>query len=462
MSDQEITRILGALEKELAASNFATCVGVLEELARTEMTVAALKRTRAGVRCAALKDHAHAPLAAAARECVRKWKQMAERVMASRAAGGAEAAAGNSPSLTPGAESCTRAGGEGAGSAGGGAGGAGSGSSSAGDDKPPSIESGGGGGRGGGAADGGASASASASASPPAPVGASVPLRLPPRRQAVLSMLTRVLAESVNAFVATEGGREAVVSRWGFEVPAPEHVAPGAADTAALVEAALFQRLGGANGAAPAAPYGEQFRCLASNLKTNSQLAAEVYFGRVEAEHLAVMTNDELASEETRKKAQEIIARDKESTMLDWGSKNRKALLEAAGVKPGQGIRCPKCKGQDTTYFEKQTRSGDEPMTRCVGGRPPPPPAPQPSYFRRRPHNSPSPPVPLSRAGLASALTASTSGGARRRWHHAVMRKCFSCFSLVARAEVYWDTKDSSALSSREPCRVAAERVVAT
>jgi DNA-directed RNA polymerase subunit M/transcription elongation factor TFIIS len=335
--EREATRILKELENELAASNFPTCVGILEELGRIEMTVALLKRTRAGVRCTALKSHEHAPLAAAARDCVRKWKEMTEHVLTAHAAGvdGASASAGG------GVSSAAR-----------GVGGA-----------SAAVASGG----------GGASASASASAEAPLPAPVDARSRsVSPRRQAVLGMLSRALADAVSAFVSAPAGGEAI-QRWGQELPTPERVAAGAAETSARLEAVLFEQLGGGLAAAPAPPYSDKFRCLLSNLKSNHQLAAEVFFGRVAVLQLTQMTSDELASEEARRKAQEIIARDKESTMLDWDARNRKALLASAGVKGGQGIPCPKCKGRDTNWIEKQTLPGDEPMTRCVcfgaGGR---------------------------------------------------------------------------------------------
>ena len=113
-------------------------------------------------------------------------------------------------------------------------------------------------------------------------------------------------------------------------------------------------------------------------MKSNTKLAAEVYFGRVEAEHLAVMNSEELASDEARAKALEIMKRASEATMVDWTAINRQKLKEAAGVKTNGFLKCPKCKGNETDYYEKQTRSGDEPMTRCARGALAPPPHPIP------------------------------------------------------------------------------------
>lgn len=49
---------------------------------------------------------------------------------------------------------------------------------------------------------------------------------------------------------------------------------------------------------------------------------------------------------------------------LDWLSKNKRKLEEAAGLKTGDGaLRCGKCKSRNTEYTQKQTRSADEPMT---------------------------------------------------------------------------------------------------
>ena len=61
-SDAEVGRLLAALEKELSASNFSTAAAALEELGRCDFTVPLLKRSRAGVRAAELRSHAHSEL----------------------------------------------------------------------------------------------------------------------------------------------------------------------------------------------------------------------------------------------------------------------------------------------------------------------------------------------------------------------------------------------------------------
>lgn len=49
---------------------------------------------------------------------------------------------------------------------------------------------------------------------------------------------------------------------------------------------------------------------------------------------------------------------------LDWQTKNKKAMLAAAGLKVSEGtFKCGKCGSRNTDYSQKQTRSADEPMT---------------------------------------------------------------------------------------------------
>jgi transcription elongation factor S-II len=49
---------------------------------------------------------------------------------------------------------------------------------------------------------------------------------------------------------------------------------------------------------------------------------------------------------------------------LDWLTKNKKKILEAAGISATEGaLQCGRCKSRNTEYSQKQTRSADEPMT---------------------------------------------------------------------------------------------------
>lgn len=51
--------------------------------------------------------------------------------------------------------------------------------------------------------------------------------------------------------------------------------------------------------------------------------------------------------------------------MLDWKQKNKSALFASAGIQASAAgmLKCPRCKSLKTDYYQKQTRSADEPMT---------------------------------------------------------------------------------------------------
>lgn len=49
---------------------------------------------------------------------------------------------------------------------------------------------------------------------------------------------------------------------------------------------------------------------------------------------------------------------------LDWMAKNKKKLMESAGLTAKEGaLQCGRCRSRNTEYYQKQTRSADEPMT---------------------------------------------------------------------------------------------------
>jgi transcription elongation factor S-II len=58
------------------------------------------------------------------------------------------------------------------------------------------------------------------------------------------------------------------------------------------------------------------------------------------------------------------VRRRQESVQLDWAQKNKRAVLESAGMRASEGsLQCGRCKSKNTDYTQKQTRSADEPMT---------------------------------------------------------------------------------------------------
>jgi len=51
--------------------------------------------------------------------------------------------------------------------------------------------------------------------------------------------------------------------------------------------------------------------------------------------------------------------------MMDYKAKNRDKELAMAGITEAAGILiCSKCKSRKTDFYERQTRSADEPTTK--------------------------------------------------------------------------------------------------
>ena len=150
-------------------------------------------------------------------------------------------------------------------------------------------------------------------------------------------------------------------------IPSHRHAAiPGQSQLRAVqLEEALFHHHGGDNHDRPG--YSAQFRSIHYNFGANTDLCVNFYNGRMSATDIATCDPDMLASPEFRKQQEEERKQQEEEVDQDWMKKNKKRQMESAGLKvePGQ-FKCHKCNGRNTDYFQKQTRSADEPMTTCV------------------------------------------------------------------------------------------------
>jgi transcription elongation factor S-II len=107
----------------------------------------------------------------------------------------------------------------------------------------------------------------------------------------------------------------------------------------------------------PGKEYASKYRQLTFNLKKNVVLAARVLFGEVLPDALVRMTAEELADEELQRKRQE------------WMEKKARERQTDQEESTTDMFRCGRCGERRCTYFQKQTRSADEPMTtfvRCV------------------------------------------------------------------------------------------------
>ena len=78
------------------------------------------------------------------------------------------------------------------------------------------------------------------------------------------------------------------------------------------------------------------------------------------------MSGDDMLTSEARKQSEETKLKAHEAKQLDWAQKMRPVILESIGLATGMGDPCRKCRGKNTNYYQKQTRSADEPMTACV------------------------------------------------------------------------------------------------
>lgn len=156
------------------------------------------------------------------------------------------------------------------------------------------------------------------------------------------------------------------LASWGMQVQDEEQVKEECMGLAVCIEEEMWRQLGGGDNSAPAPPYSEQFKRLASNLKMNEDITMEIYFGTLSPTEVAQLTNADLLTDAAKKAGEETRRASLEAVMLDWSSKNRKRILESAGIEDNTGLPCKKCRSKNTTYTQKQTRSADEPMTVCV------------------------------------------------------------------------------------------------
>lgn len=151
--------------------------------------------------------------------------------------------------------------------------------------------------------------------------------------------------------------------------PITKHVPSGTADeiqqAAARLEASLFASTKGASVRPAGLPtYGDQIRSFVLNMGRNSKLVLGVFEDTIDLDRLAVADPSELATSEFKEQAAKEKQAAAEEVQLDWQRKHGKDQLKAAGLKPVAGqFKCPRCKGSNTDYYEKQTRSADEPMT---------------------------------------------------------------------------------------------------
>jgi transcription elongation factor S-II len=108
------------------------------------------------------------------------------------------------------------------------------------------------------------------------------------------------------------------------------------------------------------ANYKQKFRDLVFNLRDpkNPELNQALLKCQFEPEALVVASNAELASEESSKKRK---------ADLDWMMAASRGDQQLTGITQSAGetdmFTCGGCKNNRCSYYQKQTRSADEPMT---------------------------------------------------------------------------------------------------
>jgi transcription elongation factor S-II len=97
--------------------------------------------------------------------------------------------------------------------------------------------------------------------------------------------------------------------------------------------------------------YVDRLRSIVLNLK--GDIINHINDGTIKPHIVAFMTHQELAPE-------------KWATLIDSKSKRDKNKFETNIAAATDTFTCRKCKGNQCTYYQMQTRSADEPMTTFV------------------------------------------------------------------------------------------------
>lgn len=101
--------------------------------------------------------------------------------------------------------------------------------------------------------------------------------------------------------------------------------------------------------------YVRRVRSLKFNLTKNEELRRKVVSREITPEDLVTMKPGEMATAEKQKQMEQASQHALDSRRSDWNLVHN---------KPKVGMyRCGKCNSNETTYYQQQTRSADEPMT---------------------------------------------------------------------------------------------------
>ncbi len=132
------------------------------------------------------------------------------------------------------------------------------------------------------------------------------------------------------------------------------------AEIAVGIEEALFRLLGEGKGGAKSADYRSRVRTILANLRDehNPDFNRRLLSGQVGYEEVVTMDEADMASDAMKKQRDEAIRHSIDSRRTDWDKES--------GAGATDEFKCHKCKKRRCTYYQKQTRSADEPMTTFI------------------------------------------------------------------------------------------------
>ncbi|CAA0836654.1 Transcription elongation factor TFIIS [Striga hermonthica] len=121
---------------------------------------------------------------------------------------------------------------------------------------------------------------------------------------------------------------------------------------AVMVETAMFDKWGSSKGAQK-----HKYRSIMFNIKDpkNRDFRRKVLFGEFEARAVPELSPEQMASDERREENEKL----KQKGLFN----SERAAAPKASTNE---FRCGRCKKKETTYYQMQTRSADEPMTTFV------------------------------------------------------------------------------------------------
>lgn len=276
----DVLAILKRLETSVSDKDGAESASLLSALDALPITLPVLTKTKCGVAVARLRANEHAGTSSKAGELVKKWKKVAEdagvgaapaRASSSSISNSSAAAASSSVAAPNGSASSTPA---------------------------PTIS----------APSDSASQSSAGLASPtPAPkpyvptglARVALPAGRAKPREFLMNTVTTIVKTQLAAAAANPLPD-------ALPQPSPEDAAAQAADVGAAIEDALFAAFGNPDPSRPGDAYAQRFRMLVQGLPRNPVLTMNMMLGAMPASELVQYTAEQLASDESKRKAEEI------------------------------------------------------------------------------------------------------------------------------------------------------------